>query len=893
MRKPIIALLIATWVMSAPARAQSPAALKRIDSLTQASSFEAATLLLDQLYQQAGTSDQKSQLLNKKAEILIAQGLLQRAESTLQNWSALGVSSNTEEANYLTNLGFLNLNKGRQDLALEHLRKAFDLLQAAGRNESREGAKCLSYLSLTYFATGKYNQAAENATIALQINQRIFGEESEEVAASYNDLGLVYSRINPDQALEYYDKALPIYQKVHGDEHAKIAIINSNTAAIYRQLKLYGDAITNFEMAQKIWHTLYPNGHPNEAFVLRNLGQTYISMGNRSTAYQYFDRALAAYRKVYGTTHPDISSLLNQIAALQISDQQYEKALATLQSAIQSNVPSYSVTDYYRPTPLNSYYNGNELLYSLQQKAKAFEGLHFGRTLKLTDLEAALDNLLLCDSLIDDIRHHRTDEGDKLSLGTLANEVYEDGVRIALSVSEAKLKPRAFQEIAFYFAEKSKSAVLQESIADSQAKSFAGIPIALVEEEKELKSTIAFLSQRLSQKPSEEEEKYLRETLFQLNLDYDRFTKNLEKDYPNYFNLKFNYTSPSVDQIQSMLKDRQAIVSFFVAEDGNRIYQFLITRKKFAVRNLTLPDGFDRLTKGFVNGIYYRNFDSYAKTSRALGRVLIPKVPQNIQEVILIPSGRLGTLPFEALPVKIGADFASTTFLVDRLAISYEFSAGLILQKQKTVTRMEKPSIFLCAPVQFPEKDNLNDLPGTEKEVSDIAGLFNASNKEVSTRLDANESLVKSGKLGSYNYLHFATHGVVDELDPDQSRIFLNTTDHEDGNLFAGEIYNLSLNADLTVLSACQTGLGKFSKGEGVIGLSRALVYAGARNLIVSFWSVADESTASLMADFYSILLKQPVPDFSKALREAKKKMINENTFREPYYWAPFVLIGY
>jgi CHAT domain-containing protein len=294
-----------------------------------------------------------------------------------------------------------------------------------------------------------------------------------------------------------------------------------------------------------------------------------------------------------------------------------------------------------------------------------------------------------------------------------------------------------------------------------------------------------------------------------------------------------------------------------------------------------------------VNGIYYRNFDSYAKTSRTLGRVLIPKVPQNIEEVILIPSGRLGTLPFEALPAKIGADFASSKFLVDQLAISYEFSAGLILQKQKTVTRMEKPSIFLCAPVQFPEKDNLNDLPGTEKEVTDIAELFSASNKAVSTRLDANESLVKSGRLESYNYLHFATHGVVDEVEPDQSRIFLNTTDHEDGNLFAGEIYNLSLNADLTVLSACQTGLGKFSKGEGVIGLSRALVYAGARNLIVSFWSVADESTASLMADFYAILLKQPVPDFSKALREAKQKMINENTFREPFYWAPFVLIGY
>ena len=160
---------------------------------------------------------------------------------------------------------------------------------------------------------------------------------------------------------------------------------------------------------------------------------------------------------------------------------------------------------------------------------------------------------------------------------------------------------------------------------------------------------------------------------------------------------------------------------------------------------------------------------------------------------------------------------------------------------------------------------------------------------------DANEILIKSGSLKNFKLIHFATHGIVDEKNAELSRIFLQTTSNtEDGNVFAGEIYNLSLQADLVTLSACQTGLGKISKGEGVIGLSRALVYAGAKNIIVSFWSVADESTSELMQDFYVNMLNTATAhDYSENLRQAKIKLIKEGKYAAPYYWAPFILIGY
>jgi CHAT domain-containing protein len=145
-----------------------------------------------------------------------------------------------------------------------------------------------------------------------------------------------------------------------------------------------------------------------------------------------------------------------------------------------------------------------------------------------------------------------------------------------------------------------------------------------------------------------------------------------------------------------------------------------------------------------------------------------------------------------------------------------------------------------------------------------------------------------------------ATHGIVDEENPQLSQIFLNPTSQnmaqkEDGNLFAGEIYNLRCNADLITLSACQTGLGQISKGEGIIGLTRALLYAGAKNVNVSLWSVPDQSTSQLMQNFYEEFIGNEFQKegYAKSLQKAKLKLIQNPEWAEPYFWGAFVLIGF
>lgn len=813
---------------------------------------------------------------------LLASGDYTKAEAYIKS-----LDQGKDKAVYLTYAGALDLNKGRQDLALEKLQEAYSIFQQTNRDHTREAASCLSWLSLTYNASGKYNQAEANGLIALQLRQELFGEQSEAVAASYNDLGLVYSQIDPDKALEYYENALAIYQKLHGMQHPKIAIASTNIGSLYTQIELYGDAINNLESASKIWMSIYPNGHPNIAFVYRSLGQTYVKMGNNKLALEYFEKALGQYRKSFGEKHPDIASTLNQIGAVYLNEQRYNAALDEFQKAIIANVPSFNQKEIHVNPRIHDFYNANVLLYSLRLKSQGLEERHFGKTLSLSDLKLALSGLHLCDSLIDDIRHHSSDESDKLSLGALANDVYEDGVRLASAISEMVATPVKYREIAFYFAEKSKSAVLQESIADSQAKSFAGIPQDLVDQEKDLKSGIAFLSQRLSLGPPAEEEKYLRESLFVLNSEYNAFIRKLEKDYPNYYDLKFNNSFPTVADLQRLLKGDEAIVSYFIAEKGSKMYQFVITANRFRSYEHTVPANYEKLAKGFMNGIYYRDPEILSRCANELISVLSPDTRKS--KVIIIPSGRMSTLPLEVLPKSKN----SGEYLVKSKAISYEFSVGLFANKRKQGAKTIDQSILLCAPIVFPEKDNLDELPGSESEIKAISDLFASASKEVLLRTEANETRIKAGNINKFNYLHFATHGIVDEADPELSRIFLNENAADDGHLFAGEIYNLNLHAELAVLSACQTGLGKISKGEGVIGLSRALVYAGAKNLVVSFWSVADESTSQLMTDFYSSLLKNQDKGFSSALQQAKIRMIASEKFRDPYYWAPFVLIGY
>ena len=327
---------------------------------------------------------------------------------------------------------------------------------------------------------------------------------------------------------------------------------------------------------------------------------------------------------------------------------------------------------------------------------------------------------------------------------------------------------------------------------------------------------------------------------------------------------------------------------------------------------------------------------AFSRASHALYKVALAPAASTIgnRRMVIVADGALNFVPFEALvTTDRGGDYSSLDYLIKTNKVSYAPSASVtaaVRDQRRAVGR----NILLVADPVFSANDprlqtgsaanraevtrglgldsavadvngpatgssgplRLARLAGTRIEAEQIGRLAKASGAQGDLWLDlnANEDDMKTRDLQSYRALHIATHGVLDAMRPQFSGLVLSLVGNkndDDGFLRTSEVFNLRLGAPLVMLSACETGLGKVKRGEGVIGLSQAFMYAGATTVGVTLWSVADKPTAELMTDFYQRLLgPNPLP--SDAMREAQLAMISGKKYSAPFYWAPFVLVG-
>jgi len=308
------------------------------------------------------------------------------------------------------------------------------------------------------------------------------------------------------------------------------------------------------------------------------------------------------------------------------------------------------------------------------------------------------------------------------------------------------------------------------------------------------------------------------------------------------------------------------------------------------------------------------------------------------KRIVIVADGALHYVPFAMLPAPENkANTAKTRkqtyrpLIVDHEIVSLTSASALAVQRQELVNRKPAPqALAVIADPVFEANDvriitvknqevskveqpiaeatntrqlehtsetkfAISRLPFTRQEADQILAAIPASASLKATDFKANRATVMSGDLSNYRYLHFATHGYLDTERPGLSAIVLSMVDEQgqkqDGFLRTHEIYNLNLPAELVVLSACQTGLGKEIKGEGLIGLTRGFMYAGARRVVVSLWSVNDKATADLMTKFYRGMLKDNKRP-AAALRAAQIEMWKQKGWQSPYYWSAFVIQG-
>lgn len=405
----------------------------------------------------------------------------------------------------------------------------------------------------------------------------------------------------------------------------------------------------------------------------------------------------------------------------------------------------------------------------------------------------------------------------------------------------------------------------------------------------------------------------------------DAAERRLQSDLNQPRRLVFSKPANLKQLRNGILRDRESIVEFELGED--RSFAWLVSNESFALEILPGRKEIDSRVRQYLDELSTApsnlHLQSAIAKQRSMGedlfRTLFGRLGGQLHpdaELIIIPDGPLNYLPFETL-------ILSGHYLIEGHSISYLPSASLIgplrplhesgpRQSQQldllafgdpvvpqrprgAVTGNKLVAADSAAVQQLGDSamTNLPQLPRTRDEVEYIAGLLPKERARLYLGKDSTEGAFKNENLRRYKWIHLATHGLIDEAHPERSAVLLTSggDPSQDGLLRAAEIMRLDLDCDLVVLSACETGRGQLSSGEGIIGLSRAFLIAGARSIVVSQWRVSDISTAQIMKDFYEQLLKGT--GTPAALRAAKLRMLDGRTeTRHPYYWAPFVSIA-
>ncbi len=373
-------------------------------------------------------------------------------------------------------------------------------------------------------------------------------------------------------------------------------------------------------------------------------------------------------------------------------------------------------------------------------------------------------------------------------------------------------------------------------------------------------------------------------------------------------------------QIQSLVGPNEVLLQYELGQ--HRSFVWVVTRDSIRAVELAPRDEIETAARNVLS-ILEDRMSSPARRSDAL-QVLADGVLTPIADVIeadrvlIAADGALHYVPFAVLPVI--RDSASAPLITTRQVVSIPSMSALAAQRARRSPEEPSKTLAVFADPVFersderliPSRSIATDTPHGEpatrsssfelhrlrysgREAHDIAALVPETDRLVSEGFSASRDGVLTAELKQYRYVHFATHGLVDSRYPALSALALSQFDH-DGNSLSGflrldDIYNLGLNADLVVLSACDTALGREIRGEGLVGLTQAFLYAGTKSLVLSLWQVSDSATAVLMARFYEHMIKEGAPP-AEALRAAQLSMAAEPRWADPYYWGAFILLG-
>ena len=725
------------------------------------------------------------------------------------------------------------------------------------------------------------------------------------------------------QAKSLFQKSLDtllLYPKNIAHKNAIISLYNA-LAQVYEHQEKY-DSSLYFLQKSLAYHL------PNDTELLHTylyLGNVHFRQGNYPQALAYYQQRLKLAQQKFTGKHYQKAISLYKIGAVYAHQHHFDDALHRYQQAMAQLVNAFDATDIFATPPPQAPGAEKELLEVLLLKADALHKLYRLHPEKSSYLSGAIQTYHVAVELVDKMRQKFPSIEYKQFLSAKALSIYEQALLLAQEAYQQEDKPEVYFAEAFFIAEKSKSALLLEAVKNAEAKDFAGIPKALLEQENDLKRKLSYWEKRLYElAPNDEKAAQIKDKLFSLEQTYHTFIKNLEEKYPAYFRLKYDTRVIPVEEVQQFLPGNTALISYFYGDSS--LFVLAATAQKQVFRRVALKKKFrhqfhsfmQSLTEYDINqGYNFAHYTTFNEMGGALYQSLMAPVLTALTEkpsqLIILPDGPLGYLPFDILLThkkggdKEKADYASLPYMMKQYRIRYEYSATL-LTAQAAVER-EKATINYAgfAPVYRKEdalakmddqddvtrgdRSKFGNLAHNQEEVSYAKKLFGGIAFEGEA---ATEQAFKQ-YAGQSNVLHLSMHAFTNDQHPEYSgMVFTARNDTaEDDFLYAYELYNMQLQADLAILSACETGAGTLARGEGILSLGRAFKYAGCPNVAMNLWKVIDRTTAQIMKAFCENLKQGMAKD--EALRQAKLSYLSDpanSTVAHPHFWAPFILVG-
>ena len=815
-------------------------------------------------------------------------------------------------------LGQAYSNKGDNKAALNYFNQSIIIQDKVGLSNHPHTAASYNNIAEIYHTQGNISRSIEYLHKALSISQIILPEKHENISAMYNNLGVCYNEIDSFLlADKYLSKGLNLRKELFGEISQSVAESHLNLGVCAERMGDNIQAVKHFKESIRILETTgEPIENTNALSSYYNLGKTLNPTTHFKESFDYLQKAIAIAEK-----EPDHFSLLPKYYMgkgrkyFEIND--YENALALL-------MQSYNLL-VNRGEENSS--NQIEENFQLINTLELLSDVHFAKYLELDsekDIIKANQYIQEAIEVIDNL-YGIQKNFNKKNLLDQAKNIYSKAIRINNTNPKNKISN------SFLFAEKSKSSILLDALQNSNALSFSGIPDTLLQKEYNLSVDIAYFDKQISEKMSSglsETDSIilsLSSEKFSAKREYETLLSQLENEYEDYYQAKYKQNTIELETVQSSLLSKSESLVEYVVTDSF-LYTLLVNTDTLILKEnrLDFPlqehlsDLRNGLTeyhtsKGLPSSMLSKLTKQYVQSSSILYDILIrPIKPYLNSNIIVIPDGILGYLPFEILlsskPEKLST-YHNYPYLLKDHSISYCYSATLLHQM---INRKHKNN---------PTKNSLTIAPFYNGNLDhlfariDTMELLALRNDTLQTLNYSGEEAAKVAKMTSgdkwigqeatlenflreapnYRMLHLSTHGVANDKIGDYAYLaFGNDQEKNQYNkLYIRDIYNLPLNADMVVLSACNTAYGKLQKGEGIISLARAFAYAGSKSIITTHWSVDDKSTGELMEDFYQELINNKLPK-NEALRQAKLNYIqlNKGLKAHPYFWAAFIGIG-